>query len=688
MTRPTFDVRLKGTTAILDERLHRDAYVPGPIYYNITEGPPVNRGVAQRFATTDARTYYSFSTWVYVSSTGPSRPYDKLRAYVWDASFNVLATSNEAYDADDLTKDVELLLNFTFPAVSAPSGFVALGVIRDGSPSYMGTWRLRRYSDKVSDSTLWQFRRVDLGWLQQSGQDLCHLSSRLETFDHDISSFVKEITTDLGKNDIGGAYKEGKASFTLNNTDGRFYPDNTSSPYYGHFNVGLPLEFKVLHNGLEYAGFKGNIVKVDPPFPIDKRDVFVDVADVFARLKSRKVSLGTQSGKTASDLVLLVLQQAGVTAYSIMPDPTALNTVTWNEQNALDLLKTIVEAGQHHHFVGPDGIYYFMSNQWTGSNQIVLDLDDPCVIVDDAKLRQDITNIANRVRVKYPTNLWYEEKNLGSIVRHGQRDFDLDNALVPSLPYAQGMASFILRLRGDSSGGIDVTLQDAMPDVLVVGIGDIITLAHAESELDTKYRVAGVTKRFRRAGISEAELRCEKYILPPPVVSYYDYEYTTTSDYLVTEGDTRLFRAQSFMVPTSGKLLQVELKVKVKWSGVSALNFACNLYATDVNQVPTGSPLSTATNIQRALDADGVFDSATRGNLLFQFPGTFQLVAGTRYAWRIDLTWNMVGSLVYHRTYGAGSNVYADGKPSSSLTGATWTAYDDREHWARIRIQQ
>src|SRR5690349_12074071 len=73
----------------------------------------------------------------------------------------------------------------------------------------------------------------------------------------DLSSYVESWSTNRGRADEQSQMQAGTATVSLQNTDGRFDPDNGSSPYSPNLLPGVPIRISTTFSATKYYLFWG-----------------------------------------------------------------------------------------------------------------------------------------------------------------------------------------------------------------------------------------------------------------------------------------------------------------------------------------------------------------------------------------------------------------------------------------------
>jgi hypothetical protein len=174
-------------------------------------------------------------------------------APLYDAMYDAMTGSSPPPAAVSLASQIDINVNIaesvTSPQVILPGGIatgtasypqlvVEAGFIPSAPAAILGSFILddpvygRLDSNRLAASTIWT----------------------------DISAFVKSGTITRPSSRVAGpliTYQPGTVSLVLKNGDGRFDPDNTSSPYNGTIRAMIPIRVTAIWNGTAYPLFYG-----------------------------------------------------------------------------------------------------------------------------------------------------------------------------------------------------------------------------------------------------------------------------------------------------------------------------------------------------------------------------------------------------------------------------------------------
>jgi hypothetical protein len=187
----------------------------------------------------------------------------------------------------------------------------------------------------------------------------------------DVTSWVREVSTSAKFARLNGQYNPGTASFTLDNRDGRFSPDNTSSPYRigdsTAIGIWRPCRIRAEYNDgtgtIGWPLFSGFVLDWNEQFPMTGRDAVIDVSciDAFGQLAGWEGIPVTPvgAGETTGVRIDRILDAAGFYGDRFIDAGEHTCQATTLEGNALSLLRLTADSEGGAVWCGPDGAVYF-----------------------------------------------------------------------------------------------------------------------------------------------------------------------------------------------------------------------------------------------------------------------------------------------------------------------------------------
>ena len=154
----------------------------------------------------------------------------------------------------------------------------------------------------------------------------------------------------------------GSAAFTLNNTDGRYYPDASSSPLYGDLEPAREMRAQVVYDTTTYPITRGRIDDYDLRVDRTNRTVEFTFLDGLNDLQGVKLSTGVYVAMRTGALIETILDLAGWTGGRDIDLGATVVPFWWAEgvdcfAAINDLVKS--EGPPSIAYVGPDGTFVF-----------------------------------------------------------------------------------------------------------------------------------------------------------------------------------------------------------------------------------------------------------------------------------------------------------------------------------------
>ena len=179
----------------------------------------------------------------------------------------------------------------------------------------------------------------------------------------DVTQWVRSIGTNQGFSRNTNKFNTSIASLLLDNSDGRFSPMNTSSPYRvgGVTAIGpmRPARISVETDSSTYAIFTGLVQAWSEEYPDFGGDAVVNVSLVGleARLGdyTRYPQTATGAGESAQSRIQRILQSVNFTGDMYLSPGTFPLQATTLEGNALDELQLVADSESGYLWFGPNG---------------------------------------------------------------------------------------------------------------------------------------------------------------------------------------------------------------------------------------------------------------------------------------------------------------------------------------------
>jgi hypothetical protein len=180
----------------------------------------------------------------------------------------------------------------------------------------------------------------------------------------DLTPWLLGVTSNRGFSDELFAFNAGSMSFTLDNADGRFSPDNPTSPYRlgDSTTIGLlrPVRLRARYDGIDWTIFVGRLETWDETFGLDSGQVSVTAVDAFAELGAFDSYEQTPAGAGESygARIARILDNADFQGETRIDVGVHTFQATDLSQNALTELKLTADSEGGAVWIGGDGIFY------------------------------------------------------------------------------------------------------------------------------------------------------------------------------------------------------------------------------------------------------------------------------------------------------------------------------------------
>lgn len=212
---------------------------------------------------------------------------------------------------------------------------------------------------------------------EDGGWDLCDVSGLPDyTFSIDwdgqpggtgedvTGDLVSDISVNYGRDQMRqlNPAATGSASFTLNNKERTYSPENTSSPLAGNLDPAKVMTASVAYEGQTYPLFTGKIDDYNVKVDFTDRTVDFTFLDGLNDLSKIKLSTPVYASMRTGDLVNAVLDAAGWTAGRDVDPGVTLVKYWWlADTDAMTAINDLVksEGPPAVAYVAPDGTFIF-----------------------------------------------------------------------------------------------------------------------------------------------------------------------------------------------------------------------------------------------------------------------------------------------------------------------------------------
>ena len=157
----------------------------------------------------------------------------------------------------------------------------------------------------------------------------------------DLEAYVLSATINRGRSRELEGFSAGNATVVLDNQDGRFDPNNSSSPYNPNIKPGKLLRIKITDptTGVNEPIFEGNISQWDVTYSWPNMSrCTIRAYDAFKPLSLNTVNLTTSAAETGT-VIREILQDADWTNYELDTGDSTLAATQFENANALQAMQ-------------------------------------------------------------------------------------------------------------------------------------------------------------------------------------------------------------------------------------------------------------------------------------------------------------------------------------------------------------
>lgn len=190
------------------------------------------------------------------------------------------------------------------------------------------------------------------------GSDVIAGGFGANTFD-DITTDVKDITIKRGRNDGLGRMQQGRCTIRLNDSTGKYNPENSSSELYGKLEAMRPVRLRATYDGTVYTRLFGYVSEIwhDPDKAV--KESVIEAVDFFEWLQHFKPTIDTQTNATISTIIGLILDAVGLTSAKMRNLEAGGSVIpSWSadgSRSALALIEDLLLTDQGLFFLAGDG---------------------------------------------------------------------------------------------------------------------------------------------------------------------------------------------------------------------------------------------------------------------------------------------------------------------------------------------
>lgn len=303
----------------------------------------------------------------------------------------------------------------------------------------------------------------------------------------DLTQYGMGLQTFRGRQSVRAHFDAGSALITLDNDDGRFDPNNSSSPYFGNMRIGTPVRIRTTFSAVTRPLFRGSVTRWPIGYPLDGHSSVVQI-EVVENLSILNSTIVTASYAEApvDDRIALILDSAGWPgAWRQLADTSTLAAAQAVDGPALEAILQASDADAGHVFIQRDGDLEFQTRLALSGDASAATFN-PGVALDYAgvDIAYDEDFLINSARITAVDGGVGTDSDATSIANHGAGiPFQVELDTLISAPWAQNLAEWTVDAYKDVAPRItalyiepEVDTADLFPEVLGRELRDLITV--------------------------------------------------------------------------------------------------------------------------------------------------------------------------------------------------------------------
>ena len=301
----------------------------------------------------------------------------------------------------------------------------------------------------------------------------------------DVSTSTLNISTRRGRNIIQDNYESGTATIRINDPDGDWNPQNTSSPYYGLLQPLRKIQASAIYGGVTYGLFGGYITEYRYTYPTGQEVGYVTFIcyDAFRLMYNSNVTTvtGGTAGQTTAQRVQSILTMIawppaftsiGTGATTCVVDPGTTRTV-------LEAIQTAEFTEQGAFYIDENGVATFKGRQYVYDAQAA----SPTVFNQTGGISYagitfalDDKTIVNKATVTRIGGTAQTYSDATSIAQYFTRSITATDMLMQTDANALALATAYVDSRKETSIRIETITLDLMTPSYSAGITAALSL--------------------------------------------------------------------------------------------------------------------------------------------------------------------------------------------------------------------
>ena len=233
----------------------------------------------------------------------------------------------------------------------------------------------------------------------------------------DISSYVKSIDIERGRETQLDRIITGRCTLVLKNNDARFSPTKVTSPLYPNVQFGKRGRVSVIKDAVTYYLFEGFITSIKDFPQRQAKESHIELQDALSKFIDKSIEVSLQQSQTTGTLIDLILDSMGWYSMKRTMD-VGRDTIlysSFSNEKGLETIQNLCDSERGIFLISNDGKAKFEDRHHrykSPHNAVVLSIDNNSMrdFVPDRNynlLFNDILIKAHPIQVKASAELWY-----------------------------------------------------------------------------------------------------------------------------------------------------------------------------------------------------------------------------------------------------------------------------------------
>jgi len=305
----------------------------------------------------------------------------------------------------------------------------------------------------------------------------------------DVTGYVDAFHVKGGRSSLQNQYQGRSSVWLLDNTDDRFNPNNTSSPYSPDVLLGVPARITVTHNAVDYVVFRGLVDEWPMAYGYGPRaQIQLPLSD-FTKVLTRIAPTGSRTSRTTDEMIEEILDDVFWPSAIRDIDTGVASTpdIDFDDVggSAFEFCEWVANAEAGHFFIAADGDATFrnrVASSGGSASQATFGPGASEIKYEDVSVVYDGVDVFNSVFVAPLDEDEFVGRGFATITSPLGYESSLEvTAAVESRTHANNVADWLLGRYGTLRPRIRKltfapNVVDAWPTSLGLDLRDVVTV--------------------------------------------------------------------------------------------------------------------------------------------------------------------------------------------------------------------